>query len=79
MPDSATVSEMATRIVYVELLDEGVDVWRPVEAVEDGDAFLLPATAPDGEHWRFSPGIRVRCEPRELCEGSALVATEIAP
>jgi hypothetical protein len=53
---------MVTRIVYVELLDEGVEVWRPVEAVDDGDTFVLPVTAPEGEHWAFSPGSRVRCE-----------------
>jgi hypothetical protein len=69
---------MVTRIVYVELLDEGVEVWRPVEAVDDGDTFVLPVTAPEGEHWAFSPGSRVRCELRELSDGPALIAAEIA-
>jgi hypothetical protein len=54
---------MTTRTVYVELLGEGVDVWRPVEAIADGEAFVLP------------PGSRVRCE---LSDGEALVVAEIA-
>jgi hypothetical protein len=77
-PNSATVSYVATRMVYVELLGEGVEVWCPVEAVVDGDAFVLPVTAPEGERWRFAPGSRVRCELREPSDGQALVAAEIA-
>ena len=69
---------MATQTVYVELLGDGVDVWRPVEAIEDGDTFVLPLTSPEGERWRFPPGSRVRCELRDLSEGQALVAAEIA-
>jgi hypothetical protein len=72
---SATV---ATQTIYVELLDEGVDVWRPVEAVRDGDAFRLPVSAPEGEHWQFPPGSRVRCALRELSDGQTLVAVELA-
>jgi hypothetical protein len=66
---------MTTRTVYVELLGEGVDVWRPVEAIEDGEAFVLPPTSPEGERWRCRPGSRIR---RELSDGQALVAAEIA-
>jgi len=53
---------MTTRPVYVELLGEDVDVWRPVEAIEDGEAFVLSPTSPEGERWRFRPGSRVRRE-----------------
>jgi hypothetical protein len=67
---------MATRTIYIELLDEGIHVWRPVEAVERGDAFVLPPTAPEDERWRFAPGSRVRCEERDLSDGPALVAVE---
>lgn len=64
---------MAT--VCVELLDEDVEVWRPVGAeLEDGEVFRLPLTAPDDERWAFPPGSRVRCEPRDL----GLVAVELA-
>ena len=37
--------------IYVELLDEGVVVYRPVEAIPDPDGVLrLPAKAPADEH-----------------------------
>jgi len=40
-----------TQTIYVELLDEGVVVYRPVEATPDPDCVLrLPATAPADEH-----------------------------
>lgn len=48
--------------IYVKLLDEGIDVWRPVNAekVKNGSAFyILPSPdniQPDGEAWEFSPG-----------------------
>jgi hypothetical protein len=67
-----------TRTVYIELLDEGVDASRPVEAIVDGDYFVLPRTVPDGEHWQFAPGSRVRCEWRELSGGQGLLAVELA-
>ena len=68
--------------IYVELLDEGVTVYRPVEATpENGGSFRLPNTAPAGERWRFEPGSRVICE-RQHIEGDGavqLVATRLAP
>jgi hypothetical protein len=45
-----------TTTVYVRLLDEGTDVWRPVEADQDGDLFKLIGPMPDDEHWEFIPG-----------------------
>jgi hypothetical protein len=63
------------RTIYVELLDEAVDVWRPVSAVEEAPGiYRLPATSPVDETWAFEPGRAVRCEPRELSDGLALVA-----
>ena len=53
--------------IYVELLDEGVTVYRPVEATPDPDGiFRLPAIAPADERWRFEPGSRVICEPQNI-------------
>lgn len=65
--------------IYVALKDEGVDVWRPVEAVSEGERVyrLAGAAAPADETWEFPPGSRVRCEWRDLSEGRALVA--VAP
>jgi hypothetical protein len=41
----------STQTIYVELLDEGVLVYRPVEATREPDGVLrLPATAPADEH-----------------------------
>jgi len=40
-----------TQTIYVELVDEGVLVYRPVEATPDPDGVLrLPATAAADEH-----------------------------
>jgi hypothetical protein len=65
----------STVTVYVPLLDEGVDVWRPVEADRESDAVVkLPTAAPDGETWALPPGSRVRCERREI----GLVAVALA-
>jgi hypothetical protein len=53
------------RTIFVQLLDEGVDVWRPVDAEEEADgAFRLPADAPTGEVWEFEPRSLVACEDR---------------
>jgi hypothetical protein len=69
---------VATQTIYVELLDEGVDVWRPVEArVEADGAFRLPDQASRDEAWRFPPGSVVRCRRKLLSDGEALVASEL--
>ena len=69
--------EMAT--IYVALADEGVDVWRPVEATHEGESIyrIDDAPTPDTEACEFPPGARVRCERRELGDGPVLVA--VAP
>lgn len=68
--------------VYVMLVDEGVDVWRPVQATDvgDGQYRLLPMDddVPKDETWEFPPGATVECEPRMLSEGVVLVATGLA-
>jgi hypothetical protein len=71
-------AQMAT--VFVALRDEGVDVWRPVEAEHLTESIYRLAEAPplEGEVWEFAPGSTVRCERRELSEGSGLVAVETA-
>lgn len=73
-----TVLAVATQTIYVELLDEGVDVWRPVEATVEADGtFRLPDQAPMDEAWRFPPGSFVRCQQKLLSDGEALVASEL--
>jgi hypothetical protein len=60
--------EMSNTVtVYVELLDENVDVWRPVQAEHvGGDLYRLTGEQPDDEAWPFAVGDVVRCKTREL-------------
>jgi hypothetical protein len=65
--------------IYMPLLAEGTDCWRPVAAkqCEDG-GFEILGTMPAGEVWQFAPGKRVRCRLRRFAGGStALVASEL--
>ena len=56
--------------VYVRLLDEDVDVWRPVPATFEGsDVYRLSEQQPDGERWEFRPGSRVHCKRQALADG----------
>jgi hypothetical protein len=68
------VADVATKTIYVELLDEGVDVWRPVEAEPLGDdryrLLAKPDYDPELEAWAFLPGSVVGCRPRRLTQES---------
>lgn len=72
-------SEVSTT-VYVKLLDEGTDVWRPVPAQRLAPKLCRltddPTQKPDDEVWQFELGAVVRCEYRTLSEGNCLVAIE---
>jgi hypothetical protein len=60
---------MNPRTVYIYLLNEGTDVWRPAEArwLHDDVYELLHIDAydPEDEEWQFAPGSIVRCENRQ--------------
>jgi hypothetical protein len=59
-----------TVTVYVALLDEGVNVWRPVKAtLITPSVFRLCGPIPEFEVWQFQPGELVRCENRIFAEG----------
>jgi hypothetical protein len=66
-------------IVFVRLLEEGTDVWRPVgaTALPDG-TFELRETDeydPEAERWEFPPHARVRCAVKRFADGgTGLVA-----
>jgi hypothetical protein len=66
--------------VYIKLLDEGVDVWRPVVAEYlGGDRYRLISGPPEGEVWPFAHGDIVRCEKRHLAgEGTDIEAVLVA-
>lgn len=59
--------------VYVRLLEEGTDVWRPVRAtaLPDGTFELhKPADYDPGmETWEFPPEARVVCAERRFADG----------
>jgi len=64
-----------TRQVYVALLDEGVDCWRPVHAKHIGDdQYVLSGPIPEGEVWEFQPGEIVRCRERTFQDGATGLA-----
>jgi hypothetical protein len=71
-----------TSTIYVPLLNEGLDVWRPVEARHLGrGAYLIVDEDydPEVEAWQFEPGTIVRCR-TERREGRPIkVAIERAP
>ena len=67
--------------IYVALLDEGVDVWRPVQAERlGGNRYRIISQPYDRsiESWEFEPGDVVLCHMVESSEGHILAATEKA-
>ena len=66
--------------LFVSLLAEGADVWRPTEAVPIGDGLFkilsTPNYDPEDEVWEFPPGAIVRCETRQDNSGKYIVAVK---
>ena len=61
--------------IYMPLLNEGTEVWRPVEAMKITDlGYMVTEPAPPEEDWAFQPGHILRCEERTLRDGIHLVA-----
>ena len=63
--------------IYVALLDEGTDVWRPVKArCLSRNVYRILDQSYDSvdETWEFKPGMNVVCERRKLSGGECLVA-----
>jgi hypothetical protein len=61
-------------VVYVRLLEEGTDVWRPVHAtaLSDGTFRLLEPDGydPNTERWEFPPSTKVRCIAKKFTDSS---------
>lgn len=76
------VSSTEVVTVFVRLLDEGTDVWRPARAdrLPDGSYRLLPPEGydPEDEKWEFAPGSTVVCELQTKGGQEVLVATRQA-
>src|SRR3546814_10267614 len=71
------MSIQETTTIYVALLDEGTDVWRPVQAAQrtDGSYIILSTNGdPEDEKWQFPSGSIVQCEIKTLSGGNQLVA-----
>jgi hypothetical protein len=56
--------------IYVALLNEGTQTWRPVPAIYiSGNIFLLTSSAQEQEEWQFASGTLVHCENRTFSDG----------
>jgi hypothetical protein len=58
--------------IFVALLHEGTDVWRPVQARPLGEnLFRIVGVEADvsDETWQFPPGAIVRCERKRFSDG----------
>ena len=67
-------------IIYVNLLDEGINMMRAIAAQDLGRGYyLIVEPMPEGENWQFQPGQVVRCEKKKLASGKHLVAVAEAP
>jgi len=72
----------ALKQIFVRLLDEGVDVWRPIKAERvSSDIYRILDQPYDRatEAWEFSPGDEVGCEMVSSSDGQILAATRLAP
>ena len=68
-------------LIYVPLVGEAVEVWRPVlaERVGEGQYRITGENpSPDEEQWAFSPGDIVECKERHFDNGNkSLVAVRV--
>jgi hypothetical protein len=59
--------------IYIALLDEGVEVWRPAPAWKIGANVYIVLRPddydPDDERWEFPPGSTVLVEARQTSKG----------
>ena len=65
-------------IIYMPLLDEGVDVWKPVDAEHLHDNVYRILKQPHDqtiETWKFEPGDVVICEMVKASDSLILAAT----
>ena len=72
----AVASQDRVVTVWMPLLDEGVDVWRPVdaEALPSGLYRIRSVNEqPNDERWAFNAGDVVVCQHRHLSDGETLV------
>ena len=69
----------ATEEIYIYLLNEGTDVWRPVDAISLGEGiYQIPkdTQVPEDEEWEFLPGATVHCAVKKISGGDCITAIE---
>lgn len=73
---SSSTAMACSETIFVRLLGEGVEVWRPVRATCLGeDVFRLDETSvPAEEDWEFRPGDAVQVVMREDADGPVRIA-----
>lgn len=73
------MSHMPESRIYVALLNEGADVWRPVAATHIDDVVwqIDDQLIPDDEEWQFRPGSMVAVAERRGDRGSYLIAVKL--
>jgi|ERR1700722_4297946 len=60
------------KLIYMPLLGEGTECWRPVRAVPvSDDIFEVIDRIPENESWAFAPFSRVCCRDRVFADGQA--------
>lgn len=66
--------------IQMPLLNEGTDVWRPVEATQlSTDTYRVEGEMPADEEWAFAPGSVVRGVPKTFNDGHVgTVAAQIS-
>ncbi len=70
-----------TTEIFVSLLGEGVDVWRPIQAEQvQGNIYRIVDQPYDRqvESWQFEPGDTVVCDLIDSSEGTILAAVRLA-
>ena len=76
----ATDEKTPTVQIYVTLMDEPVDTYRPVDATSlGGDLYRIESEKTDPwEVWEFQTGAVVLCRHTRFSEGEGLLAMEAA-
>jgi hypothetical protein len=61
---------MTSTVLLMPMLNEGIDVWRPVTAefLDDG-TYQIIGPMPDEEEWTFAPGSIVAAQLRTFDNG----------
>jgi len=71
---------MPFEIIYIPLLEEGTNVWRPASAERlDEDTFRILGPVPEDELWAFGPGENVVVKNYVFSDGTrGLIADRLA-